>query len=244
MPTVHVSRMHLKNLQTNWEEFAKEDPMWAILTDPQRKGNQWKPLEFFASGQADVGGLMAYLHSLQIRISFDSALDFGCGIGRLSQGLCRYFTMVNGVDISPSMIEAAKQYNQYGDQCTYHLNARANLKLFGDGSMTFVYTVITLQHIPTHMQHQYVEEFFRVLKPGGVAVFRSLYSTTTRRFVPARMVDLWRIIKHKGRPFMGAYGLPIGKVIKLIRAAGCNLIEIKISPSDDETRFRWLATQY
>lgn len=235
--------MHLKNLKTSWEAFAKGDPMWAILTDPQKKGNKWTPEEFFASGQADIDGLMAYLDSLQVRFSFDTVLDFGCGIGRLSQGLCRYFTKVNGVDISPSMIEAAKRYNQYGDQCTYHVNKTPDLRLFDDTSMTFVYTVITLQHIPSHIQQHYIEEFFRLLKPGGVAVFRTICSSTAWRLVPARIADVCRILKYKGRPFMGAYGLPVIKVIKLIREAGCNLIELKVSPSD-ETRFRWLATQY
>jgi len=245
MPTVNaLLGMHLKQLQTSWEEFAKEDSMWAILTDPRRKGRTWTPHEFFATGQADIDALMACLDSLQIRVSVDTALDFGCGIGRLSQGLCRYFTKVNGVDISASMIEAAKSYNQHGHQCTYHLNTKPNLKLFSDSSMTFVYTVITLQHIPGHIQQRYVEEFFRLLKPGGVAVFQTLYSSSAWRFVPARIVDLWRIIRHRGRPFMGAYGLPVVKVIKLIRAAGCNLIELRSSPCDDETRFRWLATRY
>src|SRR5438094_42221 len=130
MPTVNaLLGMHLKQLQTSWEEFAKEDAMWAILADPQRKGKKWTPQEFFASGQADIDALMAYFDSLKIRVSADTALDFGCGIGRLSQGLCRYFTKVNGVDISASMIEAANRYNQHGDQCAYHLNTKPNLKL-------------------------------------------------------------------------------------------------------------------
>jgi SAM-dependent methyltransferase len=235
--------MHLKNLQAAWEGYAQEDPMWAILTDPERKGNKWRPEEFFASGQADVDQMMAYLESLNIKIAADTALDFGCGIGRLSQGLCRIFSRVHGVDIAPSMIEGARRYNQYAERCTYHLNQATDLKLFGDASISFVYTVITLQHIPGHLQKKYIREFFRVLKPGGVAVFRTLTATTPWRIIPARLVDFYRIIKNRGRPFMGAYGLPIAAVHALIRDAGCALVELKVLPCC-ESRFGWLATQY
>jgi len=235
--------MHLRNLQASWNRFAIQDPMWAVLTDPEKKGNKWSMEEFFASGQADIDQLTAYLESLKIKFPTDTALDFGCGVGRLSQGLCRVFAKVHGVDIAPSMIETAKRYNQHGDRCAYHLNNAPNLKLFDDASMAFVYTVITLQHIPSHLQLRYIREFFRVLKPGGATVFRTLTSTTAWRFVPARMVDLYRILKHRGRPFMGAYGLPIAAVNHLIRDAGCSLVELKVYPCH-ESRFDWLATQY
>lgn len=51
--------MHLNDLKTSWEHFAEEDAMWAILTDPQKKGNKWTREEFFASGQADIDGMTA-----------------------------------------------------------------------------------------------------------------------------------------------------------------------------------------
>jgi len=40
------------------------------------------------------------------------ALDFGCGVGRLTQALCRYFDECDGVDIAPSMIELARKYDR------------------------------------------------------------------------------------------------------------------------------------
>ena len=43
-----------------------------------------------------------------------SALDFGCGIGRLSQALAEHFDQVYGVDISPKMIELARAAQSQG----------------------------------------------------------------------------------------------------------------------------------
>lgn len=32
-----------------WEDWAQADPLWAILSDPSRKGGRWDLEEFFAS---------------------------------------------------------------------------------------------------------------------------------------------------------------------------------------------------
>lgn len=37
------------------------------------------------------------------------ALDFGCGVGRLTRALAAFFDRATGVDISSSMIEEAKK---------------------------------------------------------------------------------------------------------------------------------------
>ena len=39
---------------TIWEDWAQADPLWAILSDPTRKGGRWELDEFFASGDHDV----------------------------------------------------------------------------------------------------------------------------------------------------------------------------------------------
>jgi ubiquinone/menaquinone biosynthesis C-methylase UbiE len=109
--------------------------------------------------------------------------------------------------------------------------------------MTLVFTVITLQHIPSHLQQQYVKELLRVLKPGGVTVFRTLSSTSAWRFVPPRLIDVYRILKNRKKPFFGSYGLSILSVFQLIGQAGCDLVELKVSPCNG-SRFNWMATQY
>jgi len=217
--------------------------MWAILTDPEKKGNAWTPEEFFASGRAQVDELMTYLDSLDIKLTTGSALDFGCGLGRLSQALCQYFPEVHGVDIAPTMIAGANEHNRHAEKCIYHLNTEPDLRLFSDSSMSFVYTLITLQHIPGHLQLNYIREFLRVLKPGGATLFRTMSASSAWRYFPARILDLYRMIKYRRQPFMGAYGVPILKVIKIIREAGCELVELKVSPCS-ESRYHWLATQY
>jgi 2-polyprenyl-3-methyl-5-hydroxy-6-metoxy-1,4-benzoquinol methylase len=102
------------------------------------------------------------------------ALDFGCGIGRVTKALTRHFKHVDGVDISGEMISMAQVYTCLGfGSPRYYRNPRPDLSLFKADTFDFVYSMIVLQHMPKEMQKGYVTEFFRVLKPGGVAMFHT-----------------------------------------------------------------------
>ena len=164
--------MNLEELQRNWHEFGKTDPLFAILTVPAKKGNRWNEDEFFNTGEQEIESAMTYLSSLDFRVPSRRALDFGCGVGRVTQALCRYFEHCDGVDIAPSMIGLARRFNKFGHRCAYHVNIADNLQIFGDNEFDFVYSMIVLQHIEPQYSGRYIEEFIRVLKPGGVALFQ------------------------------------------------------------------------
>src|SRR3954463_12883716 len=113
--------MNLDELRANWNELGATDPLWAILTVPEYKGNRWNAEEFFRSGQTAVGELLRRIGGqLELPVRHAQALDFGCGVGRLTQALAGHFDDVHGVDIAPSMIESARRYNRAGGRCTYH----------------------------------------------------------------------------------------------------------------------------
>ncbi|MEA3189275.1 MAG: hypothetical protein QOD99_3105, partial [Chthoniobacter sp.] len=161
----------LRRLQSVWENHAKEDPLWAILTGPDKVGRKWNLTEFLQTGVYEIDSLFETLVLHEIEFDFAAALDFGCGVGRLSQALSRKFQRVSGVDISPTMIETAERLNQYKDNCRYFLNARRDLQLFQDETFSFIYSNIVLQHIAPNLIKQYLAEFSRVLKPHGLLVF-------------------------------------------------------------------------
>ncbi|HUO25900.1 MAG TPA: methyltransferase domain-containing protein [Candidatus Aquilonibacter sp.] len=159
-------------MQRNWDEFGRRDPFWAVLTNPQRKNNRWDPAEFFATGEADIQAVIEALDSLGIRMARWRALDFGCAMGRLTQAMCRHFHYCVGVDIAPSMIRLAEQYNNFPLRCFYSLNAANNLSFLESNSFDFVFTRIVLQHIRPPYNRQFVAELARVLDRGGALVFQ------------------------------------------------------------------------
>jgi ubiquinone/menaquinone biosynthesis C-methylase UbiE len=164
--------MNLKELQKHWHKFGKQDPLWAIITSPDKKGGKWKPDEFFDLGKTHVNSVMAYLNAKGIRIQRKRALDFGCGAGRVTQALADHFDEVCGVDIAPSMVKLARKYNRHGDRCRHYVNDADDLKLFSSNSFDFVHTIIVLQHMLPAYAMAYIKEFVRVLAPDGILMFQ------------------------------------------------------------------------
>ncbi len=164
--------MDLKELERHWDRLGSTDPFWAVLTDPDKRNNKWDPEEFFLSGRREISAVLKYIGSRRYDLRKGKALDFGCGVGRLTQALCDHFSECVGVDISPSMIRLAEKYNSYGPKCRYFVNRASNLELFAEATFDFIYSGLVLQHMEPVYSMAYIQEFFRLLSPGGMAVFQ------------------------------------------------------------------------
>ena len=164
--------MELKELRRNWNAFGETDPLGAILTVPSKMGSRWDEGEFFQKGIDEIAEVMDYVATIRPELRRGEALDFGCGVGRLTQALALHFERCCGVDIAPSMNELANRYNKHGRRCRYFLNEVDDLRLFEDGRFDFIYSNIVLQHMNPEYATRYIREFIRILAPGGLIVFQ------------------------------------------------------------------------
>jgi SAM-dependent methyltransferase len=163
----------LRSHQQDWEALGRVDPLWAVLTSPTRRHGGWNTEEFFATGVRDVNALMQTVEGLGLPRGRDDALDFGCGVGRLTRALATHFGRCVGVDISAPMLTQAAELNRDCDRCRFVLNATEDLGAFESASFDLVYTKYVLQHLPSRaMIRSYLSEFMRVLRPGGLLVFQ------------------------------------------------------------------------
>ena len=162
----------LERLRSTWRVLGDEDPLWAILSRPDKRGNRWDIDEFFKSGEVEIAGIENYCASLKRPEQRNTALDFGCGVGRLTRALSTRFANVIGVDISSSMITRAKRLHADLANVSFIENAQPDLRLVDDASIDFIYSVITLHHMPAALQRNYIAEFMRILSPHGIAVFQ------------------------------------------------------------------------
>jgi SAM-dependent methyltransferase len=166
----------LDQLQDDWTRLGKEDPLWAVYVAPGTKGGKWDVDAFFELGRTEVSAALDELESLNIKTRNKKALDFGCGVGRLSQALAEHVDQVIGLDISPSMLEKAReldqQLNRSEGRITFVLNEKPDLSVIDTGSVDIVYSSLVLQHMPPEFARGYLREFVRILAPGGVAIFQ------------------------------------------------------------------------
>jgi SAM-dependent methyltransferase len=234
--------MNLSRARRHWEALGKTDPLWAILSEDGARDNRWKVEEFFATGESEISEVMAYVASLGVEVDRRSALDFGCGVGRLTRALAERFDEVWGIDIAPSMIELARKYDLHPDRSHFAVNTRSDLQMFGDDRFGFVYSSIVLQHIEPRYQQAYLGEFVRVLAPGGLLVFQlpsepvvpggGGAKAALRSAAPASVLAGYRKLRLEltqiGRgPRMEMWGTPRAKVERQLEGLGARILDAK-----------------
>lgn len=164
--------MRLWRLRRNWNQLGHRDPLESILTRTPDKTAAWDVDEFFRTGGLEVARVMAHVDRLAPSLSKARALDFGCGVGRVTQGLADHFTEAVGVDVAVSMVEAARKWNRQPDRCRFTLNEATDLRQFESNGFDLVYSRLVLQHIPPNLVKGYIPELVRVLKPDGLLMFQ------------------------------------------------------------------------
>jgi SAM-dependent methyltransferase len=148
------------------------DSLWAVLTAPGRRGGGWDEHAFFATGDAEIEHVLSVADALRRPLARDRALDFGCGVGRLTRALGRRFDRAVGVDISEVMVARASRLNRQVPACEFRLNLAPDLAQLETGSFDFVYSSFVLQHLPSQSDiFRYVSDFLRVARPAGLVVF-------------------------------------------------------------------------
>lgn len=155
-----------------WDAHATRDPLWAVLSEAGKEARRWDVRRFFQTGLNEMALMFYELESRGIAVNRGAALDFGCGVGRLTQALATRFSQVVGVDVSPKMIETATALNPFPERARFVWNGEPHLRQFGDATFDFIYTNLVLQHIVPDISEVYLREFVRLLTPGGILVFQ------------------------------------------------------------------------
>lgn len=149
-----------------WDKRAKENAAFWVLTNRR----DWNDDEFFKTGEADIQKyVLPFITSYNAREM--TALDIGCGLGRLSNALTPHFKKVIGVDISEVMVAQAKTKHPNLD---VRVSEAASLAV-ENSSVDYVFSFIVFQHFPSREYAlQSFREVYRVLKPGGIAQIQVL----------------------------------------------------------------------
>lgn len=177
--------MSLSRSKKHWEDMGDLDPCWAILTEPGTKFGRWDLEKFFATGNSEISALTSAGEKLGLPKEHEWALDFGCGVGRLTRSLAPHFQNVVGIDISQSMLRQAIALNPHAN-CQFLLNDSDSLP-FPSGHFDLIYTALVLQHVPEQKTiRRYISEFVRVLKTGGLLVMQIPHHVPLRHRLQAR----------------------------------------------------------
>ena len=166
-----------------YSDRAFRQPIGAALTHLQRKQYEkvWDSLaasrelaNVAASGECNEAGLRSSVENclrnlLELaRISReDDVLEIGCGVGRVGRELQAHCKSWTGCDISTKMLEYAEERLRGIDNIRLVPLRRGGLREFKARSFDVVFATNMLGHLDEIDRWRYVEEAFRVLRPGG-----------------------------------------------------------------------------
>jgi SAM-dependent methyltransferase len=148
--------MDLRRFDAYWNRLGRRDPFSAILIPGALDADAWDVDAFFATGRVDALHFIADLTRIAPNAGRERALDFGCGVGRITRVLADHFESVDGVDVARSMIARASELNRWQGRCRFHVNRAADLACFPTATFDVVYSRLVLQHLTPAVVISYV----------------------------------------------------------------------------------------
>lgn len=216
------------NTDNEWRRYGEVDPYFGVITHDKYHSQVLTDdvrLEFFRSGEEHVQRIMKMLREIDPRFSPARAVDFGCGVGRVTLPLARETIAVLGVDVSPGMLSEARK------------NAAAqgvsNVEFAHELSGTFdlVHSFIVLQHIQPRRGQRIIRDLLSRLEPGGMVVLQVPYQwhAPAWRKLAIRATRVDPITRHavnivRGRslnyPTMTTFCYEVNSLIAIFRDCG------------------------
>lgn len=155
----------LRDTDRDWQMIGETEPYFGVLTSEMFKRDNLDDAAretFFASGQGDVRHHFDRMNALFGAFEPRSALDFGCGVGRLTVPLAEIAGQATGVDISPGMLAEARLHTTPG--LTF-------VDAIPDSVFDWVVSLIVLQHVPPDRGYGILRQLLaRVSDKGGVTI--------------------------------------------------------------------------
>ncbi len=113
-------------------------------------------------------------------LHFTTVLDIGCGPGFASLDFCKLGKVYTGIDFSPLTIECARKLHRGIDFRVMNMTTMT----FVTGSFDAFWSSISLVHVPVKQTLQTLEEYHRILKPGGFgALFTDAKSLVSQQYM-------------------------------------------------------------
>ena len=222
-----------RDTDADWRELGASQPYWGVLSHPDFRTETITPEgidAFYSSGKPYIDEIARHLQAATAAGPSGRALDFGCGVGRLSEAMTDYASDVVGLDISPGMLALARTR---GGKATYTDQMPA-------GPFDWINSFIVLQHIPPERGEAIIADLLSRLAPGGAV---SLQLTAWRdgrhqwpepagwrKLFKAQYLQRWASRLPLGQILM--YDYDLSRVLRLLNQAGID--EMKLVSTDHD----------
>lgn len=181
-----------------WQKWGEIDPYFGVVShDKFRRENISETLgDFFQSGEQYINDRIVKFERHFGPLARARALDFGCGVGRLTLPLAAKFDETVGVDIAPAMLAEARKAATQRHIANVQFVESDDALSRASGKFDFVHSFIVLQHIPVSRGLPIIAQLLDRVAPGGGA---SLHFSVDRCDTLPRKAVYWA---RKNVPFV------------------------------------------
>lgn len=218
-----------RDTDRDWRRLGETAPYWGVVSLPEFAGKELHGEareRFFASGGLDLAWFRAALEQrLGAQAEFSSALDFGCGVGRMLLPMRARAGRVAGVDVSDAMRAAAARHLAEAGHTDVAL-FRTPDEAAALGPYDWVNSYIVLQHIPPRRGYRLIAQIAAMVAPQGalslhVTAFRDAALAAPSPFRSPLRHLLWRMTM-ASRPAgsVTMYDYDLSRVLAILARAG------------------------
>jgi len=224
LPSEQRARL-FEHIRGKWTKLGEERAHWSVLSSPTYEQGITSEVEtaFYATGKTERQMVEMMMARAGRRAGeFRRAVEFGCGLGRMTLQLAEMFPVVTGIDISSThLAKAAAAAHRTGlTNIEFRLG---DLEMFGmPEPFDFWYSRIVLQHNPPPLIHAILAHTLDRLAPGGLAIFQVPTYAVNYRFETKSYLS-----SRDGASDIEMHCLPQGMILDLIARSGCRLREIR-----------------
>lgn len=235
----------LETERARWDRLAR-DPYYAVLNEEgfrlDHAGVDARA-RFDASGEEDMTRTLDEIRRfIAPDFSPERALDFGCGVGRLTIPMARACEHVTGVDISQTMLDEARRNCDARGLGNVALIASSDFFAAASAKqpLDFVHSYIVFQHIPPPAGIWICDSLVQRLRPGGVGALHFTYARRTSRL--RRIVHRMRKViqgvnvvvnlvqrRPLWEPLIPMNEYDLGDVMTVLRDRGCLHVHARLT---------------
>lgn len=165
-----------RDTDADWETIGRTQPYFGVLTDPRFRTEAMDArarADFFLSGRHEIDHQLASQRARFGPFEPRSALDFGCGVGRLTRGLGAVTGNAVGVDVAASMLDEARKDAPPTVRFSQDLP---------DGLYDWIVSIIVFQHIPPDRGYDLLRRLLARAAPGaGLTLQLTVYRDPRHR---------------------------------------------------------------
>lgn len=177
----------LRTERDRWERLAR-DPYYAVLNVEAHRDARLTVEDraaFARSGEEDMARTVDEIRRwVTPDFAPRRAVDFGCGVGRLTIPIARLAGQVTGIDISQAMLEEARRNCAASDitNATF-VSSEDYFGAIGtvDDGVDFVHAYIVFQHMPPAAGLWVADALVARLASGGVGALHFTYARRAPR---------------------------------------------------------------